>query len=152
MLLSACGSADNKETITDSLDTNATVRTDSMVPDTTTIPQQATVMNDTLFKVSFTDSNQQEIKAHLKKDGPSIICHFTLVKPSSLVATIIPGKADCNIRINNIILPGNKTDGPFGREMKYSLPKKGEYKLVIGHNLMASGAESCDFVLKMKLN
>jgi hypothetical protein len=70
---------------------------------------------------------------------------------ANLSASILPEKKDCNIRIINIILPGNKMEGPYGRELTYKLPVKGDYQLVLGNNLMAGDPETCEFVLRIKL-
>lgn len=147
LLLAACNSPANKENIPtgDSL----TVQ-DSNIKAVDTISKES-FTDDTLYHVSFADTTAQEILGRLKRKGPSITCHFTITKPARLVAIIIPRKEDCNIRINNIMLPGNKSDGPFGRELKYDLPRKGDHRLVIGQNLMAGDAEACEFVLKLKL-
>lgn len=42
-----------------------------------------------------------------------------------------------NIRISQIGMPDGTYDGPFGRSLKYKIKMQGNYKIIIGQNLMA---------------
>ncbi|RQP08330.1 MAG: hypothetical protein EAS48_10380 [Chryseobacterium sp.] len=55
-----------------------------------------------------------------------------------------------NIRINQIRMPDGSFDGPFGQDLSYETPQKGEYWLIIGHNLMADGKMKGGFTLEVK--
>ena len=106
---------------------------------------------DTVARLIFTNMGTQEVKGIVKPKGPKFVCHFTVPASANLNASILTEKKDCNIRIINIILPGNKMEGPYGRELTYKLPVKGDYQLVVGNNLMAGDPETCEFVLRIKL-
>lgn len=108
-------------------------------------------LKDTIINISFIDGREQTVRGRLGRKGPSIICNFEITKPATIIAGIVPDKIDCNIRFNQVVMPDNQTDGPFGREINYKLPKKGKYQLIIGHNLMAGDPEACDFTLKLAL-
>lgn len=55
-----------------------------------------------------------------------------------------------NIRFNQIRMPDNTFDGPFGLELEYETKQKGEYWLVVSRNLMASGSPVGKFFLKVE--
>jgi hypothetical protein len=150
LFLTTCTSPGGKR-VTENNSTRDSLTGNEGKPRNDTIPAKKIFADDTVFYVSFQDSNEQEITGRLAKRGPAIVFHFTISRPASLTATIIPDKEDCNIRITSIMLPGNKTDGPFGRDLKYDLTRKGDHMLMIGHNMMAGDAKACDFVLKLKL-
>lgn len=117
-----------------------------------TVPTESKeIIKDTIINLDFSSAQTQEAKGRLGKRGPDISCNFTIKKPASIIATIIPDKSGCNIRFNQIIAPGNKADGPFGTELKYELKTKGNYRLIIGHNMMAGDPEVCDFTIRVKL-
>lgn len=59
-------------------------------------------------------------------------------KPN-LNAFITPHNNNMNVRFNQIKTPDGKLDGPFGKEISYKTPQKGEIWLIIGKNLMAEG-------------
>lgn len=59
--------------------------------------------------------SQPKMKAYLKTDQPM------------------------NLRFNQIRLPDNTFDGPFGQSIEYETRQKGEYWLVLSKNNMASG-------------
>lgn len=55
-----------------------------------------------------------------------------------------------NVRINQIRLPDNTFDGPFGQTIDYETKQKGEYWLIISKDLMASGNPSGKFFIKIQ--
>ena len=72
------------------------------------------------------------------------------VKKSSISATISTKDKNRNLRINQILLPDNSSDGPFSKTMKYKISKKGIYKIVVGKNLMAEGKLTGNFNLSVE--
>jgi hypothetical protein len=104
---------------------------------------------DTLFQISFGDTSLREIRAKISKKSPIVRCNFNVTKGGKLKALIIPGDSTCNIRINQIIMPGNKSDGPFGKDHEFNLNRSGAYQLIIGQNLMAGSTDGCDFTLRL---
>lgn len=55
-----------------------------------------------------------------------------------------------NIRFNMIILPDNNSDGPFGKDIQYSLDKKGDYKLIVGESLMQGDPFDGNYTIRFK--
>ncbi|ROI13417.1 hypothetical protein EGH73_08555 [Epilithonimonas hominis] len=71
--------------------------------------------------------NQPKIKAYLKTNQPM------------------------NLRFNQIRLPDNTFDGPFGQSIEYETRQKGEYWLILSKNNMASGeAPTGKFFIKIE--
>lgn len=68
---------------------------------------------------------------------------------SRLKAYIKPEKP-MNVRINQIRMPDNTFDGPFGETIDYETQQKGEYWLIISKNLMASGEAKGRFFIKIE--
>ncbi|MBX9809305.1 hypothetical protein K2X92_02885 [Candidatus Gracilibacteria bacterium] len=84
--------------------------------------------------------------------GSKIIVHFDAEANKSLIATLsTPDDTMANIRITQIVLPDQKSDGPFGRDLKYTLTQTGKYILIIGENKMAEGPWSGQVELKLTL-
>lgn len=65
---------------------------------------------------------------------------------------IEPSEKDANIRLNQIISPYGKADGPFGRDQKFALKNNGMYQLIIGNNLMAEGKRKTAFNLHLSVH
>lgn len=64
---------------------------------------------------------------------------------AELKAKINTQQKDFNIRFNQIQLPDGTMDGPFMRDITYTIPKKGEVWLIIGKNNMADGKTTGNF-------
>lgn len=120
-------------------------------PKTDSVTGNTDISKDTLVNLDLAGSNDISFRSRLGRTGPNIIYNFSISKPQSLIAEIVPDKTGCNVRFNQVIMPGNKADGPFGMQLKYKLPRKGKYQLIVGHNMMAGDPEICDFTLKVKL-
>lgn len=88
---------------------------------------------------------------NLKMD--SINKHLTIpVSISSgkeLFATLSSNDKKANIRISQIGFPDNTFDGPFGQNIKYKIKAEGNYKIIIGENMMAGEPWAGDFNLKV---
>ena len=54
-----------------------------------------------------------------------------------------------NIRISQIEFPDSTFDGPFGRSLRHTIKLPGNYKIIIGQNMMAGDPWKGDFVLKI---
>jgi hypothetical protein len=110
-----------------------------------------TVSSDSVVNVIFRDTNRQVVRGKLGPDGRNVTFQFNTSKPATLNALISPDKIGCNIRFSTITMPGGKTDGPFGKELKYKLDQAGTYKLSIGNNRMAGEIDPCGFSLRIIL-
>lgn len=64
--------------------------------------------------------------------------HFLSSTAKSLTVHLdTPGDTKANVRVSQIVMPDGTSDGPFGRDMTYSLTQTGEYQLIISESLMA---------------
>jgi len=79
------------------------------------------------------------IQEEFTKDHDKLILKISNYSKPQLKARIITKQNDFNIRLNQIKLPDGTMDGPFGREITYDIPEKGEVWLIIGKNNMADG-------------
>lgn len=86
----------------------------------------------------FTNENQEFVL---------VINNFKKPSVSAVISVNDKGR---NLRINQIILPNNLTDGPFSNRMDYKTSRKGTYKIVVGKNLMKEGKLSGGFIISVK--
>lgn len=83
------------------------------------------------------------------KDNQELILKITNYEKPSIKAAISTKEKDFNIRFNQIKLPNGEYDGPFGREINYEIPGKGEVWLIIGKSNMASGNTKGNFSIQV---
>lgn len=84
------------------------------------------------------------------KDNQELVMKLRNFEKSKLKATITTNQKDFNIRFNQIRLPNGDYDGPFGREITYKIPEKGEVWLIIGKSNMASGNTKGKFTVSVE--
>ncbi|MGH2566234.1 MAG: hypothetical protein ACRDE8_16020 [Ginsengibacter sp.] len=112
------------------------------------------IKRDTLLTADI-KNNKGSVRAYLSGIGK----HVTIVVPvtggDSLTAVVIPDERSANIRINQVYIPvgrHGKYDGPFSRKLSYPITVKGNYKLIVGENLMAegdwAGSFTCNIIIK----
>ena len=71
-------------------------------------------------------------------------------KGKKITGKIIPENPEMNIRFNQIKLPNGEFDGPFGVDLNFEIDRNGEIWLIVGKNLMASGASTGKFSIELK--
>jgi hypothetical protein len=108
---------------------------------------------DTLLTVELNANNKGRVSGYLSGIGK----HVTIVIPvkggDSLTAELIADDT-ANIRFNQIYIPAGKTgkyDGPFSRKISYPVTVKGDYRLIVGENLMAEGDWKGNFTCKVAI-
>lgn len=84
------------------------------------------------------------------KDDQEFILKITNYDQPHLKASIATKEKEFNIRFNQIKLPNGAYDGPFGRDLSYDIPEKGEVWLVIGKSNMASGNTKGNFSVSVE--
>lgn len=85
-----------------------------------------------------------------KKDDQELILKLTHYDRPNIKAKISTKEKEFNIRFNQIKLPNGDYDGPFGREITYDTPGKGEVWLIIGKSNMASGNTKGSFTISVE--
>lgn len=98
------------------------------------------------------DANQLPftIGEEFTKDDQDFILKLTRYDRPNIKAKILTKEKDFNIRFNQIRLPNGNYDGPFGREITYETPGKGEVWLIIGKSNMASGNTKGSFTVTVE--
>ncbi|MDQ6755729.1 MAG: hypothetical protein M3004_02230 [Bacteroidota bacterium] len=91
------------------------------------------------------------ISGNLNGNNHNIKIYLHITSGDTLHAFIEPLEQHANIRLNQIIYPGGKADGPFGRDQKFALKNMGIYQLIIGNNLMAEGKIKTAFNLHLSI-
>jgi len=66
-----------------------------------------------------------------------------------LFASLSSNDKKANIRVSQVEFPDSTFDGPFGRELHREINTHGNYKLIIGEDMMAGDRWKGDFVLKV---
>lgn len=109
---------------------------------------------DTLLTIDL-HNGKGSVKSFLSGTGKHVTVIVPVEKGDSLTAEVIPDNNKTNIRINQVFIPvgkDGKYDGPFSRTISYPITVKGNYKLIIGSDLMAEGESSgsftCNVVIK----
>lgn len=68
----------------------------------------------------------------------------------NITGLIKPASGTMNIRFNQIKLPDDTYDGPFGRDISHQITETGEIWLIIGNSNMASGDNTGKFTVDLK--
>ena len=68
-----------------------------------------------------------------------------------LNASLFSDDKRANIRISQVEFPDSTFDGPFGRELYYKIKTPGNYKIIIGEDMMAGDRWPGDFVMKISV-
>lgn len=64
-------------------------------------------------------------------------------------ASLSSDDQNANIRVSQVEFPDSTFDGPFGRELNRAIKTPGNYKLIIGEDMMAGDGWKGNFVLKV---
>ncbi|WP_426477097.1 hypothetical protein ACP3T3_17730 [Chryseobacterium sp. CBSDS_008] len=98
------------------------------------------------------DANQLPftIGEEFTKEGQELVLKLTHYDRPDIKAKISTKEKDFNIRFNQIKVPNGDYDGPFGREITYDTPGKGEVWLIIGKSNMASGNTKGSFTVTVE--
>lgn len=148
LLLLACHSPGKKEKPAKTIEPEP-VTVDGVVNQPDTIPYNVQI--DTVIHLSLDSVQTATAKGAISKTKSQVYCFLSVKKKQTIRARLIPATDELNIRFSQLIFPDKSTDGPFGRELIYSLRQPGTYQLVIAPNRMASGPFNGDFELKIAL-
>jgi len=133
------------------------VNTDSKPAGNDTIKAQKdiinnTVINDSIIHISFPkDSTWVTVNAKMKGFNHLVTVYIPVKQGRHLTASISSDDSAANVRINQIITPGDKADGPFGRDFTFAIHQQGTYRLLIGENLMQGDEWKGEFKLTVKV-
>lgn len=132
--LLACNQRDHSSTKT-------AITVDDSVKNETIIP------TDTLSNALFPGKDTLIIK--LEMDTGHITIPIKISSGKELFVSLFSDDKKANIRISQVEFPDSTFDGPFGRELRHKITTPGNYKLIIGEDMMAGNRWKGDFVLKV---
>jgi hypothetical protein len=92
------------------------------------------------------DTLQLNLEMHANQH---VTIPVSVLSGDSIFGQLMPDDKAANIRFTQIAKPDQTFDGPFGRELSYSVKKPGRYALIIGQNLMAGDPWDGKFRLKV---
>ena len=151
MCLSCCNSPNNtgkKEIVV-----NDTVTTDSNIKPPINKDSIDYVVIDSAVHISLDkDNSAKTLSGKLKGNNQPIKIYIDINSGDTLHVLIEPSGQDANIRLNQIIYPDGKADGPFDKDQKFAIEKPGPYQLIIGNNLMAEGKTNAAFTLHLSVH
>ena len=98
-----------------------------------------------------TGSTQITLDGNINGFGEKISYEFEASKGQTLNAFVKPKDGEGNIRINQIIFPDGKADGPFGDKMTYKLTESGNWKLILGEDMMAGEPWKGTYLLTIEI-
>jgi len=111
-----------------------------------------TEINDSIIHISFPkDSTWVTVNAKMKGFNHLVTVYIPVKQGRHLTASISSDDSAANVRINQIITPGDKADGPFGRDFTFAIHQQGTYRLLIGENLMQGDEWKGEFKLTVKV-
>lgn len=87
-----------------------------------------------------------------KNADQNIYIKFPSGNYSRLSGMITSLDSTANLRFSQIIMPNGQMDGPFGREITYTLPVRGNYILSIHENQMAGDPWAGVFRVELRLS
>lgn len=110
--------------------------------------KEAVTKKDSLSKVLSVHTDTLILKLKMDSANQHVTVPITISSGKDLFATLSSSDKNANIRISQIGLPDSTFDGPFGRQLDYKLKSPGNYKIIIGEDMMAGDRWTGEFVLK----
>jgi hypothetical protein len=137
--LISCHQKEQKETVQDSLLTanNDSAKTGKKTPNNGR-PHGLSALSDTLI-----------INLKMDSANDQIIVPLAITSGKELYASVSSNDTNANIRVSQVEAPDSTFDGPFGKNLHYKMKAPGNYKIIIGENMMAADRWKGDFVLRV---
>ncbi|PZU88669.1 MAG: hypothetical protein DI529_05590 [Chryseobacterium sp.] len=97
------------------------------------------------------DASKMPIRLNLEITNPNdqIILRLENLEQAQIKGYLKTEKP-MNIRFNQIRMPDNTFDGPFGQTIEYNTKQKGEYWLILAKSNMAEGTPVGKFFVKIE--
>jgi hypothetical protein len=107
------------------------------------------MLNDTLPRGLSDLSDTLVLKLKMDSVNDHLTVPLAISSGKELFAALSSNDKNANIRISQVGLPDSTFDGPFGRDLHYKMKVPGNYKIIIGENMMAGDRWEGDFVLRV---
>lgn len=148
MLLGAVVACNNINKNNGSSNHTSAGRTNTNIPATDT-----DFTKDSVITIRFPkDSSSITVTGKLTGINTPVTVYIPVTKGGELSVLLVPQDSVANIRINQIFFPDGKADGPFGRNLVRKITQPGNYKLVIGEDLMQGEEWKGKFSLSVAIN
>jgi hypothetical protein len=137
--LMSCHQNEQKEALQDSVTPakNDSTKTETKAVNDT-FPKSISALSDTLI-----------IKLKMDSANDHLTIPLTITSGKELFASLSSEDKNANIRISQIALPDSTFDGPFGKNLDFKMKAPGNYKIIIGENMMAGDRWEGDFILRI---
>jgi hypothetical protein len=135
-------SCHQKEQTKTSKDSFVAIENDSVKPPMKTL-------NDTLPRGLSDLSDTLILKLKMDSANDHLTIPLMISSGKELFAALSSDDKNANIRISQVGLPDSTFDGPFGKDLHYKMKSPGNYKIIIGENMMAGDRWKGDFVLRV---
>lgn len=127
---------------------SATVKSDNRL-----LPTNANFTNDTVITIRFPkDNSGVTVTGKLNGINKPVTVIIPVLHAGELSALLTTEDPIANIRIDQILMPDGKADGPFGRRLVRKISKTGTYKLIISENQMQGDEWKGKFMLKLAVH
>lgn len=108
------------------------------------------VDGNSIIKTIEADQLPVAISDEFTASGQQFIIKIKNFNSNTIIGKITPENPQMNIRFNQIKLVNGDYDGPFGRELNYTIKDKGEIWLIISKSNMASGTITGKFTIHLE--
>ncbi len=100
--------------------------------------------------INFLSPQKDTLLFNLKMDSANqhVTVTINITSGKEMFALLSSKDKNANIRISQIGFPDSTFDGPFGRTLDYKIKGTGNYKIIIGEDMMAGDRWNGDFTLK----
>lgn len=144
VIIALYGCRENKPANHQELEIRKDSTTDSLIVDRIILPNDSGVI--------FLDLSDGGIKEKIRKETDQIIfLEFNINDTATVFGYLSSKDSLANIHFYQIHIPGGTIDGPFGRELKYSLKHKGKYRIAVYENKTAGNPWGGVFMLRLAL-
>lgn len=106
-------------------------------------------LDDSLNKVLSPEEGTLIFNLKMDSNNQHVAVPVSISHGDTLFATLSSNDKNANIRISQIGFPDSTFDGPFGRNLDYKIKVPGNFKIIIGENMMAGDRWNGDFSLKV---
>lgn len=111
--------------------------------------KESITKRDSLSRVLSVHTDTLTLKLKMDSANEQVTVPVTISSGKELFASLSSADKKANIRISQVQLPDSTFDGPFGKDLHYLVKSPGNYKIIIGEDMMAGDKWSGDFVLKV---
>lgn len=116
------------------------------------LKKDAAIVNPTNTEtgVNFLSPQKDTLLFNLKMDSANqhVTVTINITSGNKIFASLSSKDKNANIRISQIGFPDSTFDGPFGRTLDYKIKDTGNYKIIVGEDMMAGDRWNGDFTLK----